>query len=185
MFHKVHTCTVYGLQGRFVTASAKIIGELMSHKLQANGVALRSKDIIDEIRVQWGLECLYGKAWQAKKYAERLVFGPSEESFQLLPSYFYMLEQKNLDTVTIMATGKFKSVLFVAVCKDANECIYPVAFGIGHVEEEDSRTWFLRKLHDAVGCPENTMFISDQHLDIKKIIQNVYPEAHHSLCGYH
>ncbi|EOY04402.1 Uncharacterized protein TCM_019664 [Theobroma cacao] len=149
-FHKVHTCTVDGLQGQFPTTSAKMIGELMSHKLRANG------------------------AWQAKEYAERLVFDPPEESFQLLPSYFYMLEQENPSTVTVVATAeekrfkycfwsygacilgfrdvmhptvtidaihlkdRFKSVLFVVVCKDVNECVYPVAFGIGHVEDEDS-----------------------------------------------
>ncbi|XP_017973139.1 PREDICTED: uncharacterized protein LOC108661376 [Theobroma cacao] len=220
-FHKVHIYTVDGLQGRFLTTSAKMIGELMSHKLQANGVALRPKDIIYKMRVQWGLKCLYGKAWQAKEYVERLVFGPSEESFQLLPSYFYMLEQENPSIVTAVATdeeerfkyyfwsygayiqgfrdvmrlivaidathlkGRFKGVLFVVVCKDANECVYPIAFGIGHVEDKDSWTWFLSKLRDAVGCPENTMFISDQHLGIKKAIQNAYPEAHHGLCGYH
>ncbi|WRX12264.1 MULE transposase domain - like 3 [Theobroma cacao] len=193
----------------------------MSHKLRANRVALRSKDIICEMRVQWGLECLYGKAWQAKEYAERLVFGPSDESFQLLPSYFYMLEQENPSTMTTVATnekkrfkyylwsygaciwgfrdimrptividathlkGRFKGALFVVVCKDTNEYVYLVALSIGHVEDEDSWTWFLSKLRDAVGCLENTMFISDQHLDIKKAIQNAYPEAHHGLCGYH
>ncbi|WRX24479.1 Transposase [Theobroma cacao] len=51
-FHKVHTCIVDGLQGRFAAASVKIIGKLMSHKLQAHGVALRPKDIIGEMRVQ-------------------------------------------------------------------------------------------------------------------------------------
>ncbi|EOY21250.1 Uncharacterized protein TCM_012672 [Theobroma cacao] len=166
-FHKVHTCTVDGLQGRFPTTSAKIIGELISHKLRANGVALRPKNIICEMRVQWGLECLNGKAWQAKEYVERLVFDLSEESFQLLPSYFYMLEQENPNTLTAMATNeaerfkycfwsygtcirgfrdvmrptvaidathlksRFKGVLFVATCKDENQCVYPVAFGIG------------------------------------------------------
>ncbi|XP_017980979.1 PREDICTED: uncharacterized protein LOC108663008 [Theobroma cacao] len=214
-FHKVHTCTVDGLQGQFSTTSAKIIGELMSPKLRANGVTLRPKDIICEMRVQWGLECLYGKAWQGKEYANRLVFNPPKDSLQLLPSYFYMLEQENLDTVTAVATneaerfkycfwsyeaciqgfrdvmrptvvidathlkGRFKGDLFVAVCKDANECVYPVVFGIGHVEDENSWTWFLSKLRDAVGYLENNMFISDQHLGIKKAIQNEYPEAHH------
>ncbi|EOY32657.1 Uncharacterized protein TCM_040682 [Theobroma cacao] len=57
-FHKVHTCTIDGLQGRYPTTSVKIIGELMSHKLRANGLALRPMDIICEMRVQWGLECL-------------------------------------------------------------------------------------------------------------------------------
>ncbi|WRX12265.1 MULE transposase domain - like 4 [Theobroma cacao] len=91
-------------------------------------------------------------------------------------------------TIVIGAThlkGRFKGTLFVTVCKDTNEYVYLVAFSIGHVEDEDSWTWFLSKLCDAFGCPKNTMFISDQHLDIKKAIQNADPEAHHGLCGYH
>ncbi|WRX09538.1 MULE transposase domain - like 1 [Theobroma cacao] len=68
-----------------------------------------------------------------------------------------------LPTVSIDAThlkGKFKGILFVVVCKDGNECIHLVTFGNGHVEDEDSWMWFLSKLRDAIGCPENTMFIS-------------------------
>ncbi|XP_017982385.1 PREDICTED: uncharacterized protein LOC108663291 [Theobroma cacao] len=93
-----------------------------------------------------------------------------------------------LPTVAIDAThlkDRFKGVLFVAICKDANECVYLVAFGISHVEDEDSWTWFLSKLRDAIGCPENTMFIFDQYLDMKKVIQNAYLKAHHGLYGYH
>ncbi|EOY03228.1 Uncharacterized protein TCM_017904 [Theobroma cacao] len=56
---------------------------------------------------------------------------------------------------------------------------------IGHVEDEDSWTWFLSKLHDTIGCPKNTMFMFDQHFGIKKVIQSAYPEAHHDLCFYH
>ncbi|EOX99950.1 Uncharacterized protein TCM_009022 [Theobroma cacao] len=82
---------------------------------RANGVALRPKDIIGEMRVQRGLECLCGKAWQAKEYVER-----------------------------------FKGVLFVTVCKDANECIYPVAFGISHVEDEDSWMQSFSNLSHAI-----------------------------------
>ncbi|EOY00137.1 Uncharacterized protein TCM_009686 [Theobroma cacao] len=126
--------------------------------VQGNCVTpLRPKEIMEEMNCKWGLQCLYGKAWQVKEYVESLVFGPPEESFQLLPSYFHMLERENLDTVTCVATdgeqrfkycfwvfescirgfsavmrpvvaidathlkGKFKGILFVAVCKDANE----------------------------------------------------------------
>ncbi|WRX20639.1 Transposase [Theobroma cacao] len=171
-FHKVHTCTVD---------------------------ALRPKDIIGEMRVQWGLECLYGKAWQAKEYAKKLVLGTitavATDEVERFKYCFWAYEASILGfrdvmhlTVAIDAThlkGKFKGVLFVAVCKDANECVYLVVFFNGHVEDENSWTLFLSKLRDAVGYPENTMFIFYQHLGIKKAIQNAYPEAHHGLCGYH
>lgn len=81
--------------------------------------------------------------------------------------------------------GRFKGILFVAVCKDANEQIYPVAFGIGHVEDEESWSWFLNQLRRAIGCLENAMFISDQHLGIKNAVEKVYKDAHHGLCNYH
>ncbi|EOY32183.1 Uncharacterized protein TCM_039775 [Theobroma cacao] len=75
--------------------------------------------------------------------------------------------------------GRFKGILFVAACKDANEQIYPLAFSIGHVEDEESWSWFLNQLRRAIGCPENAMFISDQHLGIKNAVEKVYKDAHH------
>ncbi|XP_017972557.1 PREDICTED: uncharacterized protein LOC18604681 [Theobroma cacao] len=81
--------------------------------------------------------------------------------------------------------GKFKGILFVAICKDANEQIYPLAIGIGHVEDEESWSWFLNQLRRAIGCPENAMFIFYKHLGIKNVVEKVYKDAHHDLCNYH
>ncbi|XP_017980988.1 PREDICTED: uncharacterized protein LOC108663016 [Theobroma cacao] len=176
---------------------------------------------MEEINRKWGLQCLYGKAWQAKEYAESLVFGSLEESFQLLPSYFHMLERENPNTISCVATdgeqrfkycfwvfgscirgfsavmrpvviidathmkGRFKGILFVALFKDANEQIYPLAFGIGHVEDEESWSWFLNQLCRAIGCSENAMFIFYQYFGIKNAVEKVFKDAHHSLCNYH
>ncbi|XP_017970397.1 PREDICTED: uncharacterized protein LOC108660656 [Theobroma cacao] len=176
---------------------------------------------MEEMNHKWGLQCLYDKAWQAKEYAESLVFRPSEESFQLLPSYFHMFECENLGTITCVTTngeqrfkycfwafgscirdfsaimrlvvaidtihlkGRFKGILFVVVCKDANEQIYPVAFGIGHVEDKESWSWFFNQLRRAIGCPKNAMFIFDQDLGIKNAVEKLYKDAYHGLCNYH
>ncbi|EOY00800.1 Uncharacterized protein TCM_010725 [Theobroma cacao] len=107
----------------------------MLHK--ANGVALRPKDIIGEMRVQWGLEYLYVTA-VATDEAERFKY-----CFWAYRACIWGFRDVIRPTVAIDTThlkGRFKGVLLVAVCKDANECIYPVAFGIGHVEDEDSWT---------------------------------------------
>jgi len=42
--------------------------------------------------------------------------------------------------------GKFGGIIFIAACKDANEQVYPLAFGFGDVEDEKSWSWFLTKL---------------------------------------
>ncbi|KAK2659253.1 hypothetical protein Ddye_005786 [Dipteronia dyeriana] len=109
----------------------------------------------------------------------------TQESFQLMPLYLYMLEQANPGTVTKVETnsenkfmycfmcigaciegfrkairpviaidgthlkGSYKGVIFVAACKDGNNKIFPLAFGIGDKENEESWTWFLTELHKA------------------------------------
>ncbi|EOY16581.1 Uncharacterized protein TCM_035390 [Theobroma cacao] len=138
-----------------------------STRLQGNNVTpLRPKEIMEEMNRKWGLQYLYGKAWRGNEHVESLVFSHSEELFQLLPLYFHMLECRKFWAiiwlmVVIDAThlkGRFKGILFVAVCKDENEQIYPIAFGIGHVEDEESWSWFLTQLRCAIGCPENAKF---------------------------
>ncbi|WRX24579.1 Transposase [Theobroma cacao] len=117
-FHKVHTCTVDGLQGRFLTTSVKMIGELMSYKIRANGVALRPKDIICEMRVQWGLKCLYE---QENPSTVTAVATDEEERFKYCFWSYGACIRGFLDvmrlTVTIDVThlkDRFKGVLFVA-----------------------------------------------------------------------
>ncbi|EOY19010.1 Uncharacterized protein TCM_043606 [Theobroma cacao] len=142
-----------------------------------NGVTLRPKDIICEMRVQWGLECLYGKAWQVKEYAEKLVFGSPEESFQLLPSYFYMLEQENPGTVTAVATDKeerFKYCFwsYGACIQGFRDVMLPmVAIDATHLK---GRTSVYIQL-----------LLASAMLRTKTRGCGFLAKAHHGLCGYH
>ncbi|KAH6819810.1 hypothetical protein C2S53_007317 [Perilla frutescens var. hirtella] len=80
---------------------------------------------------------------------------------------------------------KNKGVLFVAVMKDGNEQILPVAVGLGPIENDESWTWFLAHLHMALGDIDDLLIISDQHQSIKKAVHAVFPRAMHGLCYYH
>ena len=42
----------------------------------------------------------YYKVWKKRKHAQSLIRGSLEESFYMLPSYFYMLEKINPNTIT-------------------------------------------------------------------------------------
>ena len=42
----------------------------------------------------------YYKVWRGRKYTQSLIWGSPEESFYMLPSYFYMLEKVNPSIVT-------------------------------------------------------------------------------------
>ncbi|KAK3212231.1 hypothetical protein Dsin_016937 [Dipteronia sinensis] len=81
--------------------------------------------------------------------------------------------------------GSYKGVVFAAACKDENNKIFPLAFGISDKENEESWTWFLTELHKAIGHPDNLMFIFDRNPSIPKSVSKAFPNASHGLCFFH
>ncbi|CAL9030233.1 unnamed protein product [Prunus brigantina] len=119
-----------------------------------------------------------GCMWKlSREHALELVRGSTEESYMSLPSYCAMLEAKN--------PGKYLGTLFVATCKDGNNQIYPLAFGVGDSENDASWNWFLTKLQGAIGHIDDLVFISDRHESIRKAISTIFPDAHHGACIFH
>ncbi|RVX01783.1 hypothetical protein CK203_024437 [Vitis vinifera] len=169
----------------------------------------------------YGVQISYDKAWRAKELALGSIRGSPEESYNTLSSYCYVLEQKNLGTITDIVTdcdnqfkyffmsigaslvgfhtsirpviavdgtflkAKYLGTLFIAACKDGNNQIYPLAFGIGDSENDASWEWFLQKLHDALGHIDDLFVISDRHGSIEKAVHKVFPHARHGVCTYH
>ncbi|KAL6546998.1 hypothetical protein OROMI_022719 [Orobanche minor] len=81
--------------------------------------------------------------------------------------------------------GKYNGIMFVAATKDANEQIFPLAFGFGAKECDESWIWFLEQCCRTFGSPENLLIISDQHVSIKNALDVVYPGTPHGICTYH
>ncbi|KAK0596135.1 hypothetical protein LWI29_013090 [Acer saccharum] len=81
--------------------------------------------------------------------------------------------------------SKTKGVLLVAVCKDGNEMIYPLAFGFANSECSKSWTWFLKQLHDVILHPELVLIVSDRHTGISNGMRAIFPNSAHVLCAYH
>ncbi|KAL3630045.1 hypothetical protein CASFOL_023029 [Castilleja foliolosa] len=78
--------------------------------------------------------------------------------------------------------GKSKGVLFVAVTKDGNEQVFPLAFGLADKEKDDSWVWFMQQLRNAFSCRENLVIVSDRHQSIKNAVQQVFgSEAVHAI----
>ncbi|KAL3622172.1 hypothetical protein CASFOL_033583 [Castilleja foliolosa] len=82
--------------------------------------------------------------------------------------------------------GKSKGVLFVAVTKDGNEQVFPLAFGLADKEKDESWVWFMQQLRNAFSCRENLVIVSDRHQSIKNAVQQVFgSEAVHAICAFH
>ena len=61
----------------------------------------------------------YNKAWKAREFALSLIRGSPEESYSTLPSHCYVLEQKNLGTITNVVNdhdNQFKYFFYGSWC---------------------------------------------------------------------
>ncbi|KAH6786878.1 hypothetical protein C2S52_006430 [Perilla frutescens var. hirtella] len=81
--------------------------------------------------------------------------------------------------------GKTKGILFVAVKKDGNEQCFPLAIGVGPIENDAAWTWFMERFKRDFGDRDDLVIVSDQHVSIKNAVKAVYPTAVHGLCYYH
>ena len=66
--------------------------------------------------------------------------------------------------------AKYLGNLFIASCKDGNNQIYPLAFGISDLENDALWEWFLKNPHDAIRHIDYSFMILDQHSSIEKSI---------------
>ncbi|XP_075077411.1 uncharacterized protein LOC142164127 [Nicotiana tabacum] len=73
----------------------------------------------------------------------------------------------------------------ISVLKEANNHIFPLAFGIAESENNNSYEWYFSELRNAIGSRDNLIFLSDRHQSIAHGIAKVYPESHHGICIYH
>ncbi|KAK3184887.1 hypothetical protein Dsin_032173 [Dipteronia sinensis] len=80
-----------------------------------------------------------------------MAIGASIEGFNSVIRPFICIDATHLKART-------RGILLVAVCKDINEMIYPLAFGFANSECTESWTWFLKKLRKLIQYPDRVIF---------------------------
>ncbi|XP_060179191.1 uncharacterized protein LOC132609299 [Lycium barbarum] len=81
--------------------------------------------------------------------------------------------------------SKYRGVLMIAVAKDGNNCIFPLAFGIADSENNESYRWFFRHVKKVFGTRKYLSILSDRHSSIATAIKELYPDTQHGICIYH
>lgn len=81
--------------------------------------------------------------------------------------------------------AKCNRTLLTACAKDANDKIFPLAFGIADFDNDASWEWFFTKLKEAYGDRDGLCIISDQQNNIYEAVQKVYPNATYGYCMNH
>ncbi|XP_070002193.1 uncharacterized protein [Nicotiana sylvestris] len=194
---KNHDCSVNTMKADQRHATSKLISGYITDSLRDPRFEVTPAFVMVEIQKLHGLDTGYHKAWRAIQHASALIRGTPEENYELLSPYLYMMRSKKLGTYTnIKIDDNYKFLyMFYAyrssifglnhVSKDANNQIFPLAFGIAESENNNSYVWYFSKLHNAIGSRENLSFLSEMHQSIAYAITKVYLESHHGICIYH
>nr|GEY84061.1 hypothetical protein [Tanacetum cinerariifolium] len=83
--------------------------------------------------------------------------------------------------------GQYHGQMLTAMGVDANNGIYPVAYGIVESENEYSWTWFLKCLADDFDLFSNSnfTFITNRQNGLLPTIAKLFPSAEHRFCMRH
>ncbi|XP_062104420.1 uncharacterized protein LOC133815620 [Humulus lupulus] len=163
-------------------------------KIEGDDVNYKPMSIVKDMSLSYGVHMSYAKAWRCREHALAYIRGTPESSFQKLPSFLYMMEQKNPGTVTHLQMNNKDGTFFTTRCggtllcamgQDANKQIYPIAFSVVDSENNDSWLYFLLMLKEAIGEVENLVFVSDRHTSIASALTKKFPKAHHGACIHH
>lgn len=128
---KVHSCSLDVLNRDHRQAKSWVVGELIKSKFKGVGRLYKPRDIIEDMRQDYGINMSYEKAWRARENAYERVRGCPEESYNLLLRYGEALKLANVGTIFHMELedDRFFKYLFMAVgpcVRGFLNCIRPV-----------------------------------------------------------
>ncbi|KAK2649588.1 hypothetical protein Ddye_017077 [Dipteronia dyeriana] len=181
-FVSEHTCPLEEIHRRHRQASAVIIGEVVAHRLQQqDGRLMRPKDIIADMETMYDIQILYSKAHHVLQYVLSQTYGTHEETFKLLSSFGYVLEQQNPGTITDLQCDEDGRFLYFFMSLGASliefrRCIRPViVVDNTHLKGRFGGIMFVATAQDG----------NEQHASVEAGISKVFPDATHTICCWH
>ncbi|KAK6123079.1 hypothetical protein DH2020_043182 [Rehmannia glutinosa] len=118
---RTHTCPLDKRMSDNRHATTKIVGDLIKSKYLNNiKTVYTPTDIIRDMKDEHGISLDYKKAWRSKEKALEIIRGKSDESYQKLPAYLYMLEETNLGSITEIVRKEDDTFLFLFMAISAS-----------------------------------------------------------------
>ncbi|GLU09606.1 hypothetical protein SLE2022_332970 [Rubroshorea leprosula] len=88
-----------------------------------------------------------------------------------------------LDAISLKS--KYHEMLLTATALDGDDGIFPVAFAIVDIENDDSWRWFLEHLRSAISTSQPITFVSDKDKGLMKSVLEVFENSHHGHSIYY
>ncbi|XP_026420252.1 uncharacterized protein LOC113316249 [Papaver somniferum] len=189
----VHTCETNkrtDLELRTKAADTGI-AELFKKKFKELDAAFTPKQLVKDIKRDYGVVINYWKEYNACKPGIELIKGSPDESYQHLVGYIHMLGARNKGFKNCFRpafavdgthlTGPRQGVLLSTVGMHPDESIYPIAFVVVDSENNESWEWFMRKLVgvlcDKYAMNEDVVVATDRNPSIGRAIRLAFPCA--------
>ncbi|XP_024006803.1 uncharacterized protein LOC112083367 [Eutrema salsugineum] len=115
-YYGVHTCSITMRSSRARQATPEILARLYKDFVGGVGNTITPNHVSDALTKRYGIKVEYWKAYRVLKYARELVTGISDDSYEELPSYLYMIRRANPGTLIkldVDMEDKFK-FMFIA-----------------------------------------------------------------------
>ncbi|XP_022855837.1 uncharacterized protein LOC111377032 [Olea europaea var. sylvestris] len=100
--HHICSMSVRRRDNRHATYS--VIGKHVAPKYHDANIVYRPRNIINDVRREFGITIKYHKAYMAKEFAYKEVRGSPDDSYAKLPMYCHILEKNNPGTLTFIET---------------------------------------------------------------------------------
>ncbi|XP_023770486.1 uncharacterized protein LOC111919104 [Lactuca sativa] len=129
-----------------------------------------------------------GQCRRAKKYVIELIEETLVDHFAKLWSYGEEIRRSNPgSTVKMDVNAMPDGELIVAIGRDANNHIFPIAWAIVCVENKANWKWFLENLKDDLHLEDGfgVSLMSEQHKGLLEAVKEVLPIAEHRQCARH
>ncbi|XP_062085649.1 uncharacterized protein LOC133791748 [Humulus lupulus] len=101
-------------------ATSKLIGNYIKPKFLNLKTTCTPLDIKGDLNDRYSIKMNYRKAWRSKEHALNKLRGNAKESYNLIPSYLYMLQKTNPGTIVDIEKGEDKSLLFLFMALNAS-----------------------------------------------------------------
>ncbi|KAK3011991.1 hypothetical protein RJ639_011249 [Escallonia herrerae] len=218
-----HTCGRNAQNGHH-QASVDWIVSFIEERLREN-INYKPKDILCDIRKEYGITIPYKQAWRAKERGLQAIYGSSEEGYYLLPSYCEQIKKANPGSIAELSTigadnrfqrlfvsfyasiygflngclpivglgavqlkSKYLGTLLSATSFDADGGLFPLAFGVVDVENDESWMWFLSELlrHSRLRprrCSNLLFYHMDKKLKNSRIGQLLWKAAYSTTAS--
>ncbi|KAF8401205.1 hypothetical protein HHK36_012134 [Tetracentron sinense] len=88
-----------------------------------------------------------------------------------------------LDAITL--NSRYQEEMLTATAVDGNDGIFPVAFAIVDVLNDDNWHWFLEQLKTVVSTSQSITFVADRQKGIRESISEFFENCYHGFCLHH